>query len=518
MHSGKAPTITVPGKRKIVLEDFRKMTSDWSPAVNSNLLFRKIYGFFPPYFKFFGTPSAQAENLFPLVLSKELTSVGATAMDGYPVAMMPAYNLNNVVLVANTWHVYGVDGGSGVTDYGIPAGSGLNSVGVEAIYFANKICTTIPINSGVYYKAADNTGVWANVAFGGTNGLPRFMETFLDKLYVVTSSTGLPATDRRVVRIVNSSFVESAGLDLGGNWWIQHIRNVDNRYLAIVASIYAGSSYGGVNQNVLFLWNGLASNSYDYAINFSGRYACDLVKDGVLYVFVNQGPDLVCYALNNLRLTEVSRRRNTSVVSTLGNPRNFASVAGEYFVLATTAGVLYWNVKEDESFYAYDNLASSGAQQVHTVMAQMVTGSGLWNFYFGKASVTPTSNFDLFKFDMSSSTAMANASPVIETNWIRIPEGRGIIERIEVQYINPPPSVNDKITFAISYRDELNGTSTSYTAPDVTSANADTRRALVENLGIDCSKFSLKGTITVATSTWALQINKIIVYYVPINQ
>ena len=122
----------------------------------------------------------------------------------------------------------------------------------------------------------------------------------------------------------------------------------------------------------------------------------------------------------------------------------------------------------------------------------------------------------------------------METNFIDFsnsnlfadPSSRGKINRIMVYYKNPPtlnlPTQKDKIDFTITWKDDEEDASGTFTCASITAATSSPNRAIVEDIGVVCSRFSLRGLITagipvVPPNTWNLIIDKIVVDWTPIS-
>lgn len=501
---------------KLELSDFRKSTMDWIPAVNKDFLHRRIQGFFPALFKFYAGQSLNAERLYPLVMQRALTQLsGGTntaptaAMIGSPVGGM------SIITVQQDLKVIGYES---LTDLGQP-GTPSNNAACDAVIFNSKNvagtnypCLVVSHGSagGVYYRALGVADTWTLVSFAAA--CPRPLEAFQGKLYGFDSFNGV-FNDIRVIKIVDTAWAVTTGLDLGGTYYGKSIMNVNNRYLAVVATLSNDTSSSATT---LFIWNGQANNNPDYAIPIRGQYVASVVdQSGNYYVFAQQGTDTVAFLLSGYSLVEQGRLLNTTVMTNVFNVKMRAQVAGNYIVLTTANGLLFWNIAEGESFIAqYD---PNGNVLVENYI--LMKNTSRWDFYNVKASGN-----EVFKYDYTITTSPTNANAVgiYETNFIEpVNENaqkiRAQIKRVDVYYKNPPPTTGDKIDLQFTYRDSQDGTYTTYNCTTLNSANSDTRRAFVENIGVECDVFSLLMNITVATSTWQPIIYKVVIEYVEAN-
>lgn len=490
---------------KIVLTNFKTMTGDWAPAIDEASFYRRIVGFFPVVRKFLLTADSKyTETPNPLSISPETENVSGSALNGYPAAFIASPTLGKVLVVTNEFYVYALD--NTTTSLGQPV-AGSYSMESDIIIYQNKVVTFATTRNDAEYGNISATPSWTMF---GTFNTPRFMETMLDKLYVVHSSVSSTA-DRRLVRIVNSSFVDSNGLDLGAGWFIKAITNVDNQFLAIPAT-QENASEAAAEKGTLFIWNGLASNSYTYSPNFTGVYQGSAVKDGSYFLFVKQGLSLVCLIYTNGRLIEIARKDNISPLTSITNSRNRVQVAGDYFVIPTSSGVLFWNVFTGESFFGYDN-----ATTIKAVLTTMQAATGGWRFYFGDGSST---NLKKWVVDGTGTAYMTGS--IGETNFLPFTDEQGHpiraqVKELRVYYKTKPPSTSDQFAFVFTYRDDIEGTATTYTPAVINSANSHTRMAKIENIGLVCDKLSLKLTTTVATTSWNPIVDRIEIDWIPVN-
>lgn len=518
---------------KIIIDNFFKMTGGYLPAVSRDLMHRLIIGFIPAYFKLVSL--SQDANIYKkvtppysLVLGPAPTSINSYA-SAYPTTMIPntTDSLGKLILSTNLWRFYAED--SSQTDLGIPNGTPTTNVGIDAVIYAGKILTTHPLDSNAYHGAVNATPAWtATTGTGLTTGTAHPLATFGSNAYTADASAGA-TVDRRLVRIINSSFAISAGLDLGGTFSVRDMVNYNDRHLAVFAE--SAPSPRTFERTYCFLWNGNASNNYEYAIKLRGAYRCSIVKDGVMYIFCQQNNWIVAYRLGSYAVQEVARIKDLTISTVMvASFKNRVSIEENFFAILTTTGMLHWDLETGESFIAQKNV--SGAP-VHSICVLQDSDSGApYRRY--EAAVNGSGVGFLWDLNFASSTK-TDIGAEYNGNLIQIPVdpvihgdtadfGRAKIDRIDVEFSTPPPTSSDIISLTLTYNDEYaNETYETYVSTiknstaNSTNAVVDAKRAIVNNIGGICTKFKIDMSLTTVTTSWDLSIKRVIVYYTPVK-
>lgn len=515
----------------IEFSNFQRMTGDYEPAVlqqmpdgswgNGGNMFRSIANAIPAASNMLTYTSGSdslldqmSDTPHPLVATRNLGNINQSALDAIPVALVPSATLGNTLLVTRSLGVYALDPTD--TYIGNPVStSGQTFCDIET--YSGKVFVSYPSigASSVYYATPGSSATWAAVT--GTvagSGTAHYLRAFGDKLYL-TDANGSSA-DRRLVRSVDTSLTMSSGLDLGADWYIHGLTNYDNKYLAVFASRNQNSY--GQDQSCLFLWNGQAGSSYDYAITFRGVYGGSVSSGGKLYLAVNEGSDLAFYVLNGLELQLLRRFRTMNTPSILlENPRSNLTYYAGYLLCVTRSvvtennGVLAFSPGRDESFMWYaTNVSGETFTKVHTVTDSTNQAQ---RFYFYRGDLVGGPNLRYFTVSGNGPTQSNSPAMGFNSNVIEIPEGRAKLESIELWYSDPPPAgVSDSFSARIDYRDDYDDETTYATYFKTINSGTDfaafsaatcgkryTRR---DGLGVTCNKLKLRVTCNVGSTSW----------------
>lgn len=521
----------------ITFSDFSRMTGDYEPAVlrqlpdgswgNGGNLYRSLANVIPAAASLLSYVSGSTSLLdqfagepHPLAVTRNPSNVNQSALDAAPVAMVPSSKLGNVALVTRSLGVYALDPSQ--TNMGNPV-SASNQTFADIEMYNGRVFVSWSSAGGssVYYATPASSASWSAVT-GTTAGSScvHYLRAFGDKLYLTDANAS--SADRRLVRSIDTSLTMSSGLDLGADWFIHGLTNYDNKYLAVFAS-RAQNSFGQ-DQSCLFLWNGQAGSSYDYAVTFTGVYGGSYCSNGTLYLAANDGPDLKFYVLDGLKLRLLRRFKTMTAPSVLEeNPKSNLAYANGYLLcvvrspLGENYGVLAYGPDADESFML---LATPTSQDTFTkVHASVDATNRAQNIYLYREELAGGPNVKAFYPGNNGPTTFTAVPPSFSSNVVEIPEGRAKLESIELWYSSPPPGASDSIVATLSYRDDYDdatdyGSSTFLTATpiDFTSATAGERYSRRDGLGFTCSKLKLSVQVNVSTSSW-----KPVVYRAKVN-
>lgn len=526
-----------------VLENFQSMTGGYMPQQAGPHRF--IQNFVPEYFRIVGTADdanvyKKTNPAYPLVLSREVSNNVSLVSD--LTCIVPSQSLGNYVGISETGYVYAIDPTGGI-GY-LPGGPFTGNVGADVAFYSNKIFGShFSSASGVYYSNVSLSPVWNGLT--GLSTAKHYMEPFGLSLYVTDTSAGY-TSDLRLVKIVNTAFTVGAGLDLGPGWFVEGMVGIESTYLAVIAYYSADASTTFAAADYLFLWNGTSQNNPDYARKINGKFHSAIVKpvasetpgyikeSANLFVFAQQGPDIVCFEMHNTILHEVGRISNLTLRWDYANIKGRVAVVGNYFLLPTTSGMLMWDpmINKESSIVYYD------PNTPVSLLGALYAGSaGSIKYYFQKLSTSTVYTWSPF-----AATRVGSAE--YDSNYQFIPlvdpqtgqqipnsQGRGQIDYIEVLYTAAPPSLSDNIKITLTYKDQYvsdaystyvgtisNTSANSSTTPSGGQVLPDTSRAIIRNIGAKCSEFSIQAFVTCATTSWDLAIKKIIVHWTPATQ
>lgn len=523
---------------KYLLDNFHSITSGHMPGVKGekrDLRHRFIQGFVPHYANL-ALESADANFKqkinppFPLVLGPDRTVVATTASK-YPVLIIANEHdtLDKIIWATDLWQFFSDD--SSQTDLSIPTGTPTTNTGIDATILNGHILTTHPASvTRAYYGEIDSTPSWAATSgVALTAGIRHILKNFEDRCFVTDSSSGA-FTRSDAVRIVLPDFSIIAGISLGDAFDILDMGNFMDRY----ALLYARPSVSPRLQRntFVFVWNAVAGDSYDQKVLLRGVYKCQIERDGIPYVFTQIGNTVVCYAFDGSAFREIGRIKNVIISENTLIPKSRIGIEGDFFVLlatspgnTTSTAPLYWNPSTGESFFLVGSVASLPYRCM--LIAQVPTNTFAYERYFGYQSAGSVGT--IYKLELENA-ARDGINPAYKSNFIPCTPVKGVhedlgrwqIEHVEIEYSVKPPSSSDSIAFTLTTKDEhesetyTQATATiKNTSANSTNAQVTDKRAIIK-VGAKATEFAIDLTPTVATTSWALIIRRIVVVYQPI--
>ena len=451
--------------------------------------------------------------------------------DEFPTVMVPNEHdsLEEMVVITNLWRVRVHDADS-TTDLGIPTGAPASNTAIDAVIFNGKILTSHPLSSNLYYGEIDTTPNWQATS-GETlaSGSTHVLKLFEDRCLVVNASSGT-FTRRDEVLIVEPDWSIIDGISLGDTFDIQEIGNYQDRYALLFTQ--KTTSPRLIKKTTVFMWNGVEGDPYDQKFLLDGVFRCLYDNDGPVYAFTQSGSTLICSVFEGAGFREVGRLKNVFVSRSLFIPKTQVYKEGDFFVLlasstgnTSSSGVpLYWNPFTGDSFFVTESIGLA------------ILGNA--------AASEPSSPFSLVRYfaykDASEigqlySLVLENETKSIlgakyKSNFIPIPPiegkhdgamGRININKVEIEYSEKPPTVNDSIAFTLTSKDEhesetynVDTATIKDTTANSTDAGVTAKRAIIK-LGRSCTEFAIDLDVTVASTDWNLIIRRIVVYYEP---
>lgn len=447
----------------------------------------------------------------PLVVSSGI-DVPYTGLSGSNItAMVPSYIGRHLVFITDTGYVYATDTTTDVA-MGQPTGSIGSNYAHDVEVFNGKVVAGIASKTALYYADVTASPTWTS--FGSLSASKHYLKTFGSKCYV-TDISGLSV---RLVKIIDSAWTVSSGLDLGADWSVTGLENDNEEFLAVFAQKTDGGAQA--NPHVLFLWNGLASDSYTKAIQLNGQYRCSAVKDGVMHFITSENGSITISRRVGFGIEALDQIIDLDVQTFLDNPKAKMGVRGNFFVVATEDGMLFWDPYAKISFIAYSGVANEVLTVApHDSYEQVYLGrKNLSSFYLG--SWKP----------LVSATLGTVSSAEYESNWMPPPNDAGErihVDHIEVVYNVKPPSSSDIITVTITSKDDLESETENTdtvvikdTTANSTNAYVDDKRAVSGPIGRDVTDFKIDIDMTVSGAsqiTWFPTIPEILIHYTPIT-
>lgn len=453
--------------------------------------------------------------------------------DEYPVALIANEHdsLEELITISNLWRVRAHDADS-TTNLGIPTGTPASNVGIDGVIFNGKILTSHPTQTSLQYGAISATPSWAattgnSVASGTTN----ILKLFEDRCLVVDASSGA-FTRRDKVHIVLPDFSMIDGITLGDTFDIEDVGNYQDRYALLFT--HKTTSPRIIDKTTVFMWNGVAGDSYDQKFILEGVFRCSHDDSGAVFAFTQAGTTLICSVFEGGGFRELGRLRNVTVQrGNLTIPGTQVDREGDYFVFVaqssgntSAATILYWNPFTGDSFFLTDAIASLAFLGLR--IARSPSGTFLPKRYLGYKDSSDIGQ--LYSVTLEDTTKNSVGSDY-KSNSIPAPIIRGFhdggmgrmnIVKVEIEYNEKAPSSSDSIGFTLTTKDEHESetfnTDTATikdTTANSTDANVTDKRAIIK-LGRKATEFAIDLSVTVATTSWDLIIRRVVVYYEPI--
>jgi hypothetical protein len=494
-----------------------------------------MHGFVPHYAQLASPASDTAFNQkvtppLPLVLAPNLTGV-TSAYGKYPVLLLANEHnaLGKVIYVTDTWEFNSSDPTD--TTIGIPSGTPDSNVNIDATIFNGQILTSHPTSGSLYYGAISATPGWTATSGSVSTGTAHIVRNFQDKCLVTDASSGAFSRNDKVT-IVNSDFSFTDGITLGDTFHILDIGNFQDRYALLFTQKTTSPLLS--TSTIVFMWDAVPGDQYDQKFRLQGTYACSVVKDDILHVFTQVGPNVLCYAFTGAGFKKIALMQNVTISKQTGIPKSRVSVDGDFFVLLATSGgntngtqPFYWNPYTGEGFFLV-NTPDSASPFIAVCIANDPNSNTVQRYlsYQNTGSV----GF-VYKVTMENSTrtdggasykSNSIGAPVVKGVNDMMPMGRMQINYVEVEYSAPPPSSSDSIALSLVTKDAYESDSFSTvtaTAKDTdansTNANIHPTRAIMQ-VGASATEFEIDLAVTVSTTSWAVIIRRIVVDYDPI--
>ena len=512
--------------KQIVLQNFR------NPSVGySTNLHRLVSGFVPHYTDLASETSDtdfrdKVNPAYSLVLAPSmaildtqgtLRIVAITEKSGAVITN----STTKVIYATNLWDIYFED----PTEENFttqPTTVSGTSDGVDLEVFQGDIVTSFYSNAKIKYNGGATSTAWSDHtgADVSTAALKLFRK-FKD---------GLMVSDVSYIRTLTSSFALSALADsfrLVVANVIQEIIDYNNFSDQYMVVFFENAFAGLANPAPLYdrtdwvLWNGLDTAVYEFHKTIRGKYRCCIVRDNTIYAFTQLGTTLICWQFTGFDFREYGRIKNVVVSTELSNPKMRVSLENDFFVLmahspdnVSTESPFYWNPATGDNFFmveqAQDGLAVLISQQ----------SDGTYQRYISTINPSTGTGSVLQKIVLESTGRHNTAS--YKSGVIAIPEGRGKINRVIVEYNEAPTTVSDRIDFTLSTKDETEAESLTTnsaiikdTTGNSTNANVSAKRAIMEFKPL-CTELEISLSLTKTTASYWLIVRKIIIEYEPV--
>ena len=262
------------------------------------------------------------------------------------------------------------------------------------------------------------------------------------------------------------------------------------------------------------LWNGEDAN-YEFRKTLRGKYKCSIVRDNTIYAFTQLGTTVICWQFTGNDFREYGRIYNVVISTELSNPKTRVALEKDFFVLMATSPTnitkespFYWNPVTGDNFFMVEQSGDG--------LAIMITqqSDGTYQRYI---SVANGSTYELQKIVLESTGRLNSAE--YKSGIIPIPEGRGKINRVIVEFNEAPTTVSDRIDFSLKTKDEsetetitTNSAIIKDTTGNSTNAIVGTKRAIM-NFKPFCTEFEIELSLTKITAAYWLIIRRIVVEY-----
>ncbi len=267
--------------KKNILENFLRMTPQVPNYAARNQHFM-IAGADPLYY--LNGSGVQEQQVGPLAAALDWLQISGVVLDGNVVHAVPSTEGTfSIYIITDTTHVYGINTTT-ITDLGYPSGGSVPNAGGRLVCANNFLFANWSSNTQVFRMPLPS-GSWTGFGTININVGAHIMEPFLDYVAIL-DGTGSFTQPNLVRKLDTTSFLLSAGIDIGKGWGVMMLRNYNNKYLAIAAGQVApGGLVNGYSQNYIFLWDGI-SDRYNYSVKVPGQFIDMKVVDTVLYVAV----------------------------------------------------------------------------------------------------------------------------------------------------------------------------------------------------------------------------------------
>jgi len=524
---------------QIEFSDFRNMTGTYVPALPETM-HKEIRNAMPHTFLIVDerddpTLYTKSNPAYQFILAPDLTSLSNSTLSGYPTAITPRRNsLGSFFSVTSDGSVYLVDGLT-VTPTVNLVGSSASTSNINQIgIFSGYVCWAGENDSFYYMLQSSGFAAPSTVSGLGTNsGVNQHdFDVFLNSCYVL--GTGSTYNNNGAIHKISTAFTKSSYVEINSVGY-RYIKNVFDRYLAVAGT---ESSSLGTNDWRMDIFDGISTLPI-YRIPIPGTFIGAQTHKGNYYIFYIDNFDLVCSTLSSFTLNEIGRIRNCRfpvTISTIDqkiNHKSAVSVFEDYFTIlvnyssSDTNGnqcIVHWNVQTGENAIVYTNNTNAPC-----MIYSGADTAGRMNHFVGLTDVT-----DIYRLIPYGTTYQTSARyqsnfkdiPIVDknNNPISKTQGRGKINRVDVIYNTPPPTSSDSITLTIKYQDELtSGTYGTYTGvikdttANSTNAVVNPTRAILPNVGITCSEFSILFDVASSTTSWGAVVKKVVVDFEPIS-
>ncbi len=211
-------------------------------------------------------------------------------------------------------------------DLGQPKANPTNPYETSLAIYTDKIFFVHPSATSIYHIPETTTGTtWT--AVGGFNS-PKFATTFSFYLYIADKNSASDP-NRRLVRVLNTSYTILGSLDLGGNWDVIDISNNNERFLVVYAQ-----PYGIKAGQVAFLWDGGYQNRPFHVLRLPGYYVGSVNYMGAYLIFLQVGTSLNVYELSGFALKFIDSFPAVQIDDTALPSQRF-SVWGNYIFMSS---------------------------------------------------------------------------------------------------------------------------------------------------------------------------------------
>lgn len=472
---------------KISLNNFLRMNPE-VPQYSTTNQHYLLSGVNPTYYN--DVPGIQEEQLAPLAASSKWFDMGGGSfVFGSPTSDITdsTEGTYSAYSIDNNSEVYGIDiFTNNVVPLGYPSGSIETSFAQKLKCYNNKLLAiTKTTTSPNMWKMDLPSGSWSSFGTISAND-EHFLENFLEYCMVSDSYSK--------VKKIDASFSILTGIDLGTGWTIKGMKNLNDKYLAVVGA------NGNFTNNFLFLWNG-RDDRYNYSVKIPGKYIDMKVIDGVLYVAIwangtgngtNTGKTAL-YSLNGTRLTQIMIPQVSAITTSTGQKGaifNFMNKVGlrldstELMVYAKTiAGIEEFVLSRDINFNKF-----------------IETYDG---YLLGTAPVTGQATGTCYWYN-AQSTSYHNIS--YKSQWIPLPTNA---TGLDIVYDTPPQSGSDAINVTVYGKGEniISGNSTTVLNSITASSVLNTTRTRLDLQGFTGDKIMVQ--LTTVNTTWRPIIREI---------